>query len=196
MLLKYLIILCMAVGVAVSSCAGESYVLVPQTLDEIANVNFRQALSDRAPDYDSLGRQNQVFYFIQAYKSLNNGQDPALTDADAWHVGLPGGLPPSAPPHTYPRYSAERYAYFPGYGYHRLPPFQPLSPSEAGQYIPYGYGADDYELPPNIRHRAVPRRVEPVHVDPLRVEPIRVEPEQVRPAHVEPRHVEPVDARY
>lgn len=196
MLWKQILAVCIVVGAAFAEAAQESYVLVPKTLDEIANPNFRAALSDRSPEYDGLDRRDQVFYFIQAYKSLNNGQDPALTSLDAWQVGLPAGLPPSAPPYAYPGYSAERYAYYPGYGLHRLPPVRSVSPGAVGPSLPPVVAPPYRELPPNVLHRVEPRRVEPVHVEPIRVQPIRVEPERVEPDRVEPRHVEPIHLGY
>lgn len=175
--------------------AGD-YVMVPDSLDEVINPNFQQALVNNAPDYNSLSRGDQVAAYTRVYKSLNRGQNPALLPGDAEHLGLPplvgGGLTLPQVPQDYvnPR-SGDAYVYYPGYGYHRypapsvaVPPYpgtvnapSPGYPHNDGYYV-YDEYSDDYFLDDDIR--AMERRV-PHH---------RLEPRHPQPRHLQPRHLE------
>lgn len=166
--------------------SGE-YVMAPKALGDVINPKFQQALTDHAPGYDDLDREDQVLAFIRVYKSLNRGQNPELTPEDAFHLGGPvvgaATTPPPPPPQSYVNPSSgDAYIYYPGYGYRRYPPPQPVIPPVPGTV---GGGGDsisgndaiidefDTGEPPrnNYLHRLEPRHLEPRHLVPRHLDP-------------------------
>ncbi len=148
----YVVVASFALLYVATAGAGE-FAIVPNSLDEVINVNFRSALASQASDYDSLDRNEQVRVFTQVYRSLNRGQDPMLSPDDAGLIaGVPAVVPPVTPPPAYQNpQSGDIYQLYGNYGYRRFPAVtpnppplgvsvypRPFSPTGAG---PYGVGA-------------------------------------------------------
>lgn len=185
--LLYLFVVSSTLLQAATGEAGE-YVLVPKTLGEIINPNFRSALKTQAYDYDSLDRYDQLRSFVQVYKSLNRGQDPLLSPLDS---GLFLGaaplaavpLAPPSPPASYENaQSGDVYQYYHNYGYRRFPSVSPGPPPEGVRVLRYPVAPV-----PGI----VPVAPSPVQSGPARPQ---TPPPYARPPVAEPHTVEQVHA--
>lgn len=172
------------------TATGETgeYVLVPKTLEEIINPNFRSALETQAYDYDSLSRYDQLRTFVQVYKSLNRGQDPLLSplDSDLFLGAAPlyaASAAPPPPPASYENaQSGDVYQYYHNYGYRRFPSVSPGPPPEGVRVLRY---------PPAPVQGIVPVAPSPVQSGPARPQ---TPPPYARPPVAEPHTVEQVHA--
>lgn len=79
-----LVMLCAFLSLASSAFAGEEgKITVPKTLEDISDIELREAIRGQVSFYNDLGRGSQVFTFVNTYRYLNNGRIPALVPEDA-----------------------------------------------------------------------------------------------------------------
>lgn len=65
--------------------AGES--ATPFSADQITDTTLKDAVIQHSPHYDYLVRADQVRAFVEAYQSVHNGVEPALTADDRVLLG-------------------------------------------------------------------------------------------------------------
>lgn len=65
-----------------AALSADEYVVVPKSVDEVTDAEFKQALSSYSANYQWLVRDNQVRDFVHVYKKLNNDREPNLSPED------------------------------------------------------------------------------------------------------------------
>lgn len=116
---------------SVSALRAEEYSSVPTAIEQIDDTVLRDAMVQYSPNYNYLGRAEQVTAYVNLYQALRGAQ-PALTAADAVYLAR-GPEPVYVVPETQTYYVSPSPTYY--------------YPSGPGFSFGFSYGRDRWHRP-------------------------------------------------
>jgi len=139
--------LCFALS-SVTAARAEEYSAVPTAVEAIGDTVIRDAMVQYSPNYNYLGRADQIRAYVNLYQAIRGAQ-PELTAADAVYLAQ-SPQPAYAAPETQTTYVVPQTTYVipESQTYYVSPPPTYYYPSRPGFSFGFSYGNDRWHNRP------------------------------------------------